>query len=163
MEKPDSWTTTVQRGHDQHAAPSLSCPWHSAHSVPPGKAKSGQTCLLRRVIHHLDSLTLRLSRGVVLPRDGREMPGTAEAPAGFSTVSRAAPSGTAQPAKRTVLPDRHSGTGSQKSLLDKRQKGGEDWVLGDLGSIPSLPTEEETKVNGGVKCSPGKARGHPAQ
>lgn len=106
-------------------------------SLPGWPREARQTCLLRQMIHHLDCLTLHLSRGVVLPGDGREVLAAATAPAGFSTVSRAAASSLAQLANKTVLPDKHSGTGSQKSLSEELQKGRENWVLEDLGSTPS--------------------------
>lgn len=45
--------------HGQHASPGN---WPSAHSVPPGRPKRGQTCLPRQMIDHLDSPTVRLGR-----------------------------------------------------------------------------------------------------
>lgn len=132
--------------------------WPSAHSVPPCKAKRGQTCLQRQMIHHLDSPTLCLSKGVVLPGDSREMPAATKAPAGFSYVIRAAPSPPAQPARLRFPANTWAQAASRP--CGKIYRRVENWVFEDFGSTSSS-IEEETI--GCVQCSPGKARGHSAQ
>lgn len=83
------------------------------------------------MIHHLDSLTVCLSRGVVLPGHGREMPAAAKAPAGFSNVSRDAPSPIGTTSEALLL-DKHLGTDREKSPSVELETRGEHWVLRDL-------------------------------
>ena len=74
------------------------------------------------MIHHLDSLPLRLGRGVALPGDGREMPAAAVAPAGFSPVSRAAPRSADTASKTTGLPGKHPAQAARKPCRENYRK-----------------------------------------
>lgn len=115
MEEPDSWTTTMQWEHCQHISPSPS--WPQA---------LGPLCPSRQGQERPDLLTQANDSPPRLPdclpqqRCGAawrrtEMPAAAKAPAGFSNVSRAAPSPTGTTCK-AVLPDKHSGTDKWRKL-----------------------------------------------
>lgn len=67
----------------------------------------------------------------MLPGDGREMPAAAKAPAGFSNVSRDAPSPIGTTSEALLL-DKHSGTDGEKSPSEELETRREHWVLGDL-------------------------------
>lgn len=96
-----------------------------AHSVPPGKAKRGQTCLPRQMIHHLDSPTVCLSRGVALPEDARRCQQQLRAQLGSAMSAELLQAPLAQPARLCFLTN------------TRAQTSGANWVLGDLGSTPS--------------------------
>lgn len=74
-----------------------------AHSVPPGKAKRGQTCLPRQMIHHLDSPTVCLSRGVALPEDARRCQQQLRAQLGSAMSAELLQAPLAQPARLCFL------------------------------------------------------------
>lgn len=70
------------------------------------------------------------------PGDGRETPAAAKVPAGSALSAELYQVPLAQPAKKAVCPNKHSGMGSHVTLLETLQKGGENRVLGDLEFIP---------------------------
>ena len=128
IEEPHSWATSIQWEHGQHPSPSLSCALaRSPLSLQARPREARQTCLPRQMIHRLDFLTLRLSRGVVLPC--RQPP---------RTQPRSAPSAELRWAStENRASQQTSGHRQHKALSEELRKGGENRVAADLGSTPS--------------------------
>jgi hypothetical protein len=131
-----AWLVTTTRQESKATVqPPASLTWLSAQSVPPGKAKRSQTCLLRRMIHCLDSSTLGLTE-VWCCLETAGVPAPAETLAGSCIVSRATPSFTGITSK-AVFSHKHPGKGSQKPHQKELNRGGGNQAPGDSGSTPS--------------------------